>query len=130
MAQFISAFTINVPCYDVGLAFYVGVMGFQLVDDIDMGGGKRWVLVKPAGAETAILLARAVGDDQQAAIGNQTGGRVGFFLHTDQFDLDHAAMVAKGVLFEETPRTEPYGKVAVWRDPFGNRWDLLQLCSK
>ncbi len=130
MAQFISSFTINVPCYDAGLAFYVDVLGFELVEDIDLGGGKRWVLVKPAGAETAILLARAVGEPQEAAIGNQTGGRVGFFLHTDQFDIDHAEMVAKGVVFEETPRDEPYGKVAVWRDPFGNRWDLLQLCPK
>lgn len=127
MTQYISALTINVPCYDAGLAFYVGVLGFDLVDDIDMGEGKRWVLVKPNGAETAIVLAQAVGDDQQAAIGNQTGGRVGFFLHTDQFDVDHAKMVENGVIFEENPRTEPYGKVAVWRDPFGNRWDLLEL---
>lgn len=127
MTQYISALTINVPCYDAGLAFYVGVLGFDLVDDIDMGDGKRWVLVKPNGAETAIVLAQAVGDDQQAAIGNQTGGRVGFFLHTDQFDVDHAKMVENGVIFEENPRTEPYGKVAVWRDPFGNRWDLLEL---
>lgn len=127
MTQYISALTINVPCYDAGLAFYVGVLGFDLVDDIDMGDGKRWVLVKPNGAETAIVLAQAIGDDQQAAIGNQTGGRVGFFLHTDQFDVDHAKMVGNGVIFEENPRTEPYGKVAVWRDPFGNRWDLLEL---
>lgn len=130
MTQFISAFTINVPCYDAGIAFYVDVLGFTLVDDIHMGGGKRWVLVKPNGAETSILIARAVGDEQTAAIGNQTGGRVGFFLHTDQFDTDHATMIANGVEFMETPRDEPYGKVAVWRDPFGNRWDLLQLRAK
>lgn len=121
------AFTIVVPDYDAGLAFYVGRLGFELRADTDLGGGKRWVMVAPPGAQTAILLAQADGPDQTAAIGNQSGGRVGFFLHSDDFATDHARMLAAGVQFDEEPRHEPYGSVAVWSDPFGNRWDLLQL---
>lgn len=123
---FVAAVTLVVPDYDDAIAFYVDRLGFDLICDIPQDG-KRWVLVAPPGAtECRLLLARAVTDDQRAAIGNQTGGRVGFFLTTDDFARDHAAMLAAGVTFEETPRTEPYGTVAVWRDPFGNRWDLLQ----
>ena len=120
-------FTIVVPEYDAGIGFYVGVLGFELRADVALGDGKRWVMVAPPGGQTAILLARAEGPDQAAAIGFQTGGRVGFFLHTGDFTADHARMVAAGVKFEEAPRHEPYGTVAVWVDPFGNRWDLLQL---
>ena len=98
------------------------------MQDIDLDAGKRWVLVAPPGSKgSAILLAKADGPDQEAAIGNQTGGRVGFFLQTDDFHRDHADMLAQGVTFEEAPRSEPYGNVAVWRDPFGNRWDLIQF---
>ena len=112
----------------MALDFYVGTLGFELVQDTDLGGGKRWVLIAPPGAaETHILLARAVDEAQTASIGHQAGGRVFLFLHTDDFARDHARMVAAGVTFEEEPRTEPYGTVAVWRDPFGTRWDLLQL---
>ena len=125
----ISLFTLVVPDYDAAIRFYVDQVGFTLLEDTDMGGGKRWVRIAPAGSDTAILIARAVGARQQAAIGNQTGGRVGFFLNSDDFERDHARMLANGVEFEEPPRNEPYGKVAVWRDPFGNRWDLLQLKS-
>ncbi len=121
------AFTLVVPDYAAGLAFYVGKLGFDLRADIDLGDGKRWVMVAPSGAQTAVLLARADTPAQVAAIGNQTGGRVGFFLHTDDFATDHARLVAAGVQFEEEPRHESYGSVAVWVDPFGNRWDLLQL---
>jgi catechol 2,3-dioxygenase-like lactoylglutathione lyase family enzyme len=121
----IAAVALVVPDYDAAIAFYVGAIGFELRSDEDMGGGKRWVTVAPPGADTAILLARAVNARQHAAIGNQTGGRVGFFLHTDDFDRDHARMRAAGVVFDEAPRDEPYGRVAVWRDPFGNRWDLI-----
>ena len=121
------AFTILVPDYDTGIAFYAGVLGFELRADTDLGSGKRWVMVAPPGAQTAILLARAEGPDQTTAIGFQTGGRVGFFLHSDDFAADHARMRAAGVQFDEEPRHEPYGSVAVWTDPFGNRWDLLQL---
>lgn len=125
----LSALAILVPDYDAGIAFFVGQMGFDLLEDTDIGDGKRWVRVAPKGAETAFLLAKAVGD-QTAAIGNQGGGRVWLFLETDDFARDHAAMTAKGVQFEETPRTEPYGTVAVFRDPFGNRWDLIQFKGK
>ena len=124
------AVAIVVPGYEAGLEFFVGRLGFDLVEDTDMGGGKRWVLVRPSGGGTQLLLARAVNDEQRAAIGRQTGGRVGFFLNTEDFDADHARMLAAGVEFEETPRDEPYGRVAVFRDPFGNRWDLLQLLAR
>jgi len=116
-----------VPDYDAAIAFYVDLVGFELTEDIDVGGGKRWVRVTPRGAvQGSLLLAKAQGDQQVAAIGAQTGGRVGFFLVTDDFARDHGTMQARGVTFEEAPRVEPYGTVAVWRDPFGNRWDLIQ----
>ncbi|WP_139838521.1 VOC family protein [Pseudoruegeria aquimaris] len=123
----IGALALVVPDYDAAIAFYVGKLGFTLLADEDQGGGRRWVLVAPpGGGETALLLARAEGPEQTAAVGNQAGGRVFLFLHSDDFEADHAAMLAAGVIFEEAPRHEPYGTVAVWRDPFGNRWDLLQ----
>ena len=114
-----------VPDYDAAIAFYVGKLGFRLADDIDQGR-KRWVKVEPPGGGVRLVLARAEGPAQTAAIGNQAGGRVFLFLETDSFARDHAAMTAAGVHFEEPPRHEPYGTVAVWRDPFGNRWDLIQ----
>jgi catechol 2,3-dioxygenase-like lactoylglutathione lyase family enzyme len=120
----ISALALVVPDYDEALAFYVGKLGFRLVQDIDQGR-KRWVTVEPSGGGTRLVLARAEGTKQAAAIGNQAGGRVFLFLETDDFARDHAAMLAAGVEFEESPRHEPYGSVAVWRDPFGNRWDLI-----
>ncbi len=127
MKQIIARIALVVPAYDVAIAFYRDVLGFDLLEDADLGDGKRWVLVRPKGAtETALLLAKAEGESQMAAIGNQTGGRVGFFLFTDDFDRDHAAMSARGVRFLETPRREVYGTVAVFADPFGNTWDLLQ----
>ena len=115
------------PDYDAGIAFYVGKVGFALTANIDMGGGKRWVMVTPPGGRTGLLLARAIDPAQVAATGRQTGGRVGFFLHSDDFAADHARMLAAGVEFQEPPRHEAYGTVAVWCDPWGNRWDLLQL---
>lgn len=124
----ISALALVVPDYDSAIAFYVGVLGFQRTEDIDQGL-KRWVTVEPPGSGTRLLLARAEGAAQAAAIGNQAGGRVFLFLflflHTDDFARDRAAMTAAGVRFEEDPRHEPYGIVAVWRDPFDNRWDLI-----
>ena len=113
-----------VPDYDAGIAFYVGKLGFRLVEDIDQGR-KRWVTVEPSGGGTRLVLAQAEGPVQTAAIGNQAGGRVFLFLSTDDFVRDHTAMLDAGVQFEEEPRHEPYGSVAVWRDPFGNRWDLI-----
>ncbi|PHQ79361.1 MAG: extradiol dioxygenase [Thalassobium sp.] len=115
-----------VPDYDAGISFFVDIMGWELLEDTDLGGGKRWVRVAPAGAQTAFLLARAVGD-QAAFIGKQGGGRVWLFLQTEDFARDHVALQAKGVAFEEAPRQEPYGTVAVFRDPFGNCWDLIQF---
>lgn len=113
--------------YDEAIAFYVDVLGFELLEDTPQGEGGRWVTVRPRGArETALLLARADGLEQEARVGDQTGGRVGLFLHTDDFARDHERMLAAGVTFEETPRQEPYGTVAVFLDLYGNRWDLLQ----
>ena len=99
--------------------------GLDLVEDRNEGH-KRWVVVRPRGAETGILLAEPSTDDQRARVGRQLGGRVGFFLHTDDFAADHARMSSAGVRFLEAPRREPYGTVAVWEDPWGNTWDLLQ----
>ncbi|MEM9779226.1 MAG: VOC family protein [Pseudomonadota bacterium] len=127
MAQHLTLVTLVVPDYDAGIAFYRDAVGFTVVEDLPLGGGKRWVVLRPPGAqEGGVLLARAVDAAQTAAIGNQTGGRVAFFLQTDDFARDHAAMLAAGVTFLEATRVEPYGTVAVWRDIFGNTWDLLQ----
>ncbi|EAQ04484.1 hypothetical protein OB2597_10079 [Pseudooceanicola batsensis HTCC2597] len=126
MTTRLHAVTIVVPGYEEGLDFYVGRMGFDLIDDTDLGGGKRWVLVRPPGGGTCMLIARAADARQSGAVGNQTGGRVGFFLATSDFSADHARLTDAGVAFEEAPRSEPYGRVAVFRDPFGNRWDLLE----
>ena len=126
--QSIMAIALVVPDYDEALAFYVGKLGFRLIEDIPQGPGKRWVTVAPPGnlGGTMLLLARAATPNQEQAIGDQSGGRVFLFLETDDFARDHAAMLAAGVTFEDEPRHETYGSVAVWRDPFGNRWDLLQ----
>ncbi len=129
MAQFISAVTLVVPDYDAAIAFYVTNLGFALSEDAALPNGNRWVVVTPPGGQTGLLLAKAASPAQSAAIGNQTGGRVGFFLQTDDFDGDHAAMLAKGVHFKELPRHESYGKVAVFTDPFGNDWDLLEKAA-
>ncbi|MES2143997.1 MAG: VOC family protein, partial [Pseudomonadota bacterium] len=119
----IGAVALVVPDYDPAIRFFTGVLGFALTDDIDQGR-KRWVTVTPPGGGVRLILAKAEGAAQLAAIGNQTGGRVFLFLHSDDFWRDHALMTAAGVTFIEAPRTEPYGTVAVWRDPFGNLWDL------
>ncbi|MGA4538445.1 VOC family protein [Uniformispora flossi] len=113
--------------YDEAIAFYVDALGFDLVEDTPRGDGTRWVVVAPPGAvETRLLLARAADDGQAARVGDQTGGRVGWFLNTDAFERDYARMRAAGVVFEEKPRREPYGTVAVFRDLYGNRWDLIE----
>lgn len=126
MSRSIAIFTIVVPDYDAGIDFYVNRLGFELFEDTPRGPTKRWVRVAPPGAETAILLAKAEGPAQTAAIGNQTGGRVGFFLHTDDFERDYQAMKDKGVVFKEEPRHEVYGSVVVFQDPWGNLWDLIE----
>lgn len=128
MKQNLHAVTLVVPNYDEAISFYTGKLRFKLLKDIELEGGKRWVLIAPPGSDgSALLLAKADGPEQRAAIGSQTGGRVGFFLQTDDFHRDFTEMHARGIHFEEVPRFEPYGTVAVWRDPFGNRWDLIQF---
>lgn len=112
--------------YDEAIAFFVGVLGFRLDEDTDMGGGKRWVRVTPVGSETSLILARAATDAQRAAVGKQAGDRVWLFLETDDFARDHAAWTEAGVIFREAPRHEPYGTVAVFEDLYGNGWDLIQ----
>jgi catechol 2,3-dioxygenase-like lactoylglutathione lyase family enzyme len=115
--------------YDPAIGFFTEVLGFDLVEDSPAvttdGHPKRWVVVRPPGAETGILLARADGEDQAAAVGNQVAGRVGFFLRVDDFDATFARMEAAGVRFVGLPRAEPYGRVVVFLDIAGNRWDLL-----
>lgn len=120
--------TFVVRDYDEAIGFFTDALGFALTADTDMGGGKRWVTVAPTadGAGSALLLAKAIGPEQEAAIGRQGGGRVFLFLHTDDFARDHARMTAYGVTFLEAPRHEPYGTVAVFEDLYGNKWDLLQ----
>jgi catechol 2,3-dioxygenase-like lactoylglutathione lyase family enzyme len=119
--------TLVVDDYDRAKAYYCGALGFECVQDQPQPEGKRWVVVKPSGgAGAGFLLAQAADGRQQAAIGNQTGGRVGFFLQTDDFARDHAAMTAAGVDFREAPRSEVYGTVAVFADPYGNTFDLIQ----
>jgi catechol 2,3-dioxygenase-like lactoylglutathione lyase family enzyme len=112
--------------YDEAIAFYTDALGFELREDTAPGDGKRWVVVSPPGAQTGLLLALADGPAQESRVGDQTGGRVGFFLHTDDFAAAHERMLAAGVRFDEPPRHEPYGTVAVFRDLYGNRWDLVE----
>lgn len=120
---------IVVDDYDEAISFFTSALGFELVEDspslTNDGRPKRWVVVRPPGAQTGILLARADGEEQAAAVGNQVAGRVGFFLRVDDFDAAYAHMTAAGVEFVTSPRSEPYGRVAVFRDIAGNRWDLL-----
>ncbi|MFE0495642.1 VOC family protein [Streptomyces albidoflavus] len=119
--------TLVVPDYDEALAFYRDRLGFTLAEDTDLGAGKRWVIVVPPGGGGAgLLLAKAVTPEQAARVGDQTGGRVGFFLDVDDFGREYARLLAAGVPFEEAPRHEVYGTVAVFLDPYGNRWDLIE----
>lgn len=125
----IESVAILVDDYDAAIAFFVEALGFDLVEDspssTNDGRPKRWVVVRPPGATTAILLAQADGDRQAAAVGDQAAGRVGFFLRVDDFDDSYRRMVAHGVRFLTEPRVEPYGTVAVFLDASGNKWDLL-----
>ncbi len=124
---FLSAISILVADYDEAISWYCSKLGFELIVDTPMGGGKRWVVVAAnAEAQTRIILAKASGSEQIALIGRQMGGRVGFFLQTDAFDDTYARMVEAGVVFREEPRSEPYGKVVVFEDCYGNGWDLIQ----
>jgi catechol 2,3-dioxygenase-like lactoylglutathione lyase family enzyme len=127
MTQRLGHVALVVREYDEAIAFYTHSLGFQLIEDADLGNGKRWVLVRPPGSTgTDLLLARAVTLEQASRIGNQTGGRVFLFLHTDDFWRDYRAMTARGVKFVRPPSEESYGTVAVFEDLYGNKWDLIQ----
>lgn len=130
MKQHLALVSILVADYDEALAWYTEKLGFTVVQDSDdtrQGAGRRWVVVRPAGSTgTGLLLAKASNEDQRRAIGNQTGGRVFLFLHTDDFDRDFRAYSSRGVTFVRGPAEEAYGKVAVFTDLYGNRWDLIE----
>ena len=125
----LSLVALVVPEYDPAIDFFVGALGFELVEDspalTNDGRPKRWVVVRPPGAATGLLLARADGDEQAGVVGQQAAGRVGFFLQVDDFDEAYRRMSGAGVEFATPPRSEPYGRVAVFLDVAGNRWDLL-----
>jgi catechol 2,3-dioxygenase-like lactoylglutathione lyase family enzyme len=130
MAQSIGSVALVVRDYDEAIAFFTQSLGFELRQDSDLGNGKRWVLLSPQASAPFgcnLLLAKAVGVEQEKAIGNQSGGRVFMFLHTDNFARDYEKMRLRGVRFLESPRSESYGTVAVFEDLYGNKWDLLQL---
>lgn len=126
MNAHIATIALLVRDYDEAIAWYTERLGFILLADAPLGDGKRWVLVAPSSGGARLLLAKADGPEQEARVGDQTGGRVGFFLETDNFTRDHAAFGSRGVPFLEAPRHEAYGSVAVFADLYGNRWDLIQ----
>jgi catechol 2,3-dioxygenase-like lactoylglutathione lyase family enzyme len=127
--MYLEQVAVIVDDYDSAIEFYIGALGFELVEDspslTNDGRPKRWVVVRPPGAQTGILLARADGAEQEAAVGRQFAGRVGLFLRVDDFDAAYERMRGAGVEFVGEPRAEPYGRVAVFADIAGNRWDLL-----
>jgi predicted enzyme related to lactoylglutathione lyase len=127
MSQTIATIALVVADYDEAIGFYRDAVGFALLEDTDMGEGKRWVVLAPPGGLGArLLLAKAVGPDQEAVVGRQAGGRVMLFLETDDFSADHMRITANGVRFLEEPRHEAYGSVAVFVDLYGNKWDLIE----
>ncbi len=128
MPQHLALVTLLIRNYDEAIAFYTSVLGFALSADIDMGGGKRWVVVVPPGAAggSGLLLAEAKTEAEQQGVGQQGAGRVWLFLHTDDFWRDYPVLQARGLRFLETPRSEEYGHVAVFEDLYGNKWDLLE----
>jgi catechol 2,3-dioxygenase-like lactoylglutathione lyase family enzyme len=131
MSQSLARVTVVVRDYDEAIAYYTDSLGFELVEDTPVGNGKRWVVVAPrGGAGAALLLAKGANPRQLDRVGDQTGGRVFLFLHTDDFDRDYVAMKVKGVRFIEEPRQEAYGKVVVFEDLYGNRWDLVGRSAK
>jgi catechol 2,3-dioxygenase-like lactoylglutathione lyase family enzyme len=131
MSRAIAHVAIVVRDYDEAIAYYTNALGFDLVEDTPLGAGKRWVLVRPPGSDgTCLLLARAASPEQESRIGNQTGGRVFLFLHTDDFWRDYNAMKARGVQFIQEPREEAYGNVVVFVDLYGNKWDLVERKSR
>ena len=130
MIQGLAAVTVLVPNYREGLAFFRDVLGFTVLEDTPLGPSKRWVVVAPSrGAGAALVLAVPRNERQRTRVGDQTGGRVGFMLRTSDFRSDYEALLTRGVSFLETPRREPYGLVAVFIDPWGGKWDLIQPAS-
>jgi catechol 2,3-dioxygenase-like lactoylglutathione lyase family enzyme len=128
MPQKIGYVTLLVRDYAEAIDYFTRVLGFELIEDTRLTDDKRWVLVAPPGSHgTCLLLAKAATSDQVARVGNQSGGRVFLFLHTDDFRRDHEDLRSRGVVFRDAPRQEAYGTVAVFEDLYGNRWDLLQL---
>jgi lactoylglutathione lyase len=127
MGGTISHIAVVVRDYDEAIAFYTVVLGFEMIEDTDLGEGKRWVIVRPPGSDgTSLLLAKAVTPEQESRIGNQTGGRVFLFLDTDDFWRAYHDMITRGIQFTEQPRHEAYGTVAVFLDLYGNKWDLVE----
>jgi catechol 2,3-dioxygenase-like lactoylglutathione lyase family enzyme len=127
MTKHLALIALVIPDYDEAIAYYTKVLGFTLVEDEPREANKRWVVVAPSGDRGAkVLLARAANSEQLSRVGNQTGGRVFLFLHTDDFDGDYRRYLDAGVEFTETPRTESYGRVVVFRDRYGNKWDLIE----
>ena len=127
MTQRLALFSLVVRDYDEAIAYFTGALGFELLEDTPLGDGKRWVRVAPSSGGAELLLARARSAAQSDRIGDQHGGRVGFFLHTDDFAGEYARMQQAGVQFVESPRNEPYGRVVVFTDLYGNRWDLVEI---
>jgi catechol 2,3-dioxygenase-like lactoylglutathione lyase family enzyme len=131
MLQSLAAVTVLVPSYDDGLAFFRDILGFAVLEDTPLTPTKRWIVVAPSlGAGAALVLAVPSDERQRARVGDQTGGRVGYFLHSGDFWGDYENLLQRGVNFLETPRSEPYGLVAVFLDPWGGKWDLLQTVSE
>ncbi|MFP4091847.1 MAG: VOC family protein [Cyclobacteriaceae bacterium] len=126
MKQQLFQIALLVRDYDEAIAFYTQVMRFELIEDTRMSESKRWVVVSPQGSETRLLLARAANEEQVSRIGNQTGGRVFLFLHTDDFERDYQHLLSHKVRFIRGPVDEPYGRVAVFEDLYGNLWDLIE----
>ena len=127
MQQTIGAVSLLVHDYDEAISFYVSVLGFDLVEDVPLPGGSRWVVVRPKGVQGSGLLLAQAKNDAEKAVGQQAGGRVFLFLHTDDFERDYQTYQARGVRFLESPRQEAYGRVAVFEDLHGTKWDLLEL---
>ncbi len=126
MTQKLSRIAIVVRDYDEAITFYTEKLGFELIEDTRLSDVKRWVIVSPPSSECALLLAKAASDEQAACIGNQTGGRVFLFLYTDDFERDYNRYRSNGIEFIRAPKNEPYGRVAVFEDLYGNKWDLIQ----
>ena len=126
MATTLGMIAIVIPDYDEAVTHYVEDLGFSLVEDTELSPEKRWVVIAPSESGVRILLAKASNSEQRAAIGNSTGGRVGFFLYTDDFDATYRQYLDRGIEFTQTPRSESFGQVVVFKDKYGNKWDLIE----